>query len=76
VGARVEAFARAGGAAVRVTRELHAGNGYLSSDAAEVHLGLGALAGRVTARVVWPSGRWRDVEVPPGTRRRVVEPAE
>ena len=74
VGARIEVVTRdVGGRPLFVTREVHAGNGYLSTDAAEVHLGLGAVTGEVTARIFWPSGRWQDVQVPVGKRLRVVE---
>ena len=74
VGARVEATLSGPGAPPRTTRLVTGGNGYLSSDAASVYLGVGPSPGPVPIMVTWPSGLRQSLTVRPGERLRVVEP--
>lgn len=71
-GARVEATLP--GAPARTTRLVTAGNGYMSSDAAPVCLGLGAPPAKVPVTITWPSGRTSTLSIAPGERLRAVEP--
>jgi len=52
VGARVQLSA----AGIRQTREISAGNNYLSSNPIEAHFGLGAASGTSMIDVRWPDG--------------------
>lgn len=71
IGARVEAQRER----LSITRSLLGGNGYMSTDAPELHLGLGPAAGapeRIAVR--WPSGRSETFALPSGGGRlRAVE---
>jgi hypothetical protein len=67
VGTRIECGVDLGSGPVKVSREVMAGNGYLSSDAPFVHLGLGK-SPVSSLQVRWPSGLRETHTIPPTAR--------
>ena len=73
VGARLVLETDAG----RQTREVHAGESYLSSSDPRVHFGLGTATAIRSLEIRWPSGTVQAVrDARPGRYQKIVEPAK